>query len=192
MKMSIILSRLNYIRPAAVFGFGVACVLIFGCQATETKPNGAIDSTTAIAKIAELQNRTELAAAAFKKSHPKTDDTYISVRSKYKDAAAKNKGYLAAVQAGVLKQAKSFDTPAYRRIATDAGNAAKDFVDVAEKNTPADVRPMGVAPVVIGIADVLVKAGIAIWKANSEIQAAKAKAVADSLKQYEWKTWENL
>lgn len=159
--------------------------------ATAPKTAGG-DPKTAIANIAALQNRTQTAAASFKKSHPATDATYISVRSKYRDAAAKNKGYLAAVQAGVMNREKNFDTPSYRAIAKDAGAAAKEFVDLAEQNTPADVRPMGVAPVAIAAADILIQAGIDIWKAYNQVEVDKAKAVADSLKQYEWPGWENL
>lgn len=169
----------------------LVCILGSNC-ATNEKPTSSVDSKTAIANIAALQNRTQNAAAGFKRSHPATDDVYVGVRSKYRDAAAKNKGYLAAVQAGVMNREKNFDTPSYRAIAKDAGEAAKEFVDLAEKNTPADVRPMGAAPVVIAAADILVQAGIAIWKANNEMAAEKAKAVADSLKQYEWPAWEKL
>lgn len=171
----------------------LATVCLFGSNcATSEKSTSSVDSKTAIANIAALQNRTQNAAAAFKKSHPATDDVYISVRSKYRDAAAKNKGYLAAVQAGVMNREKNFDTPSYRAIAKDAGDAAKEFVELAERNTPADVRPMGVAPVAVVAADILIQAGIAIWKANNEMAAEKAKAVADSVKQYEWPAWENL
>ena len=63
----------------------------FGC-ATQNGATGKMDSATAIAKIAELQNRAQSAAEAFKQSHPTSDATYIAVRSKYKDAAAKNHG----------------------------------------------------------------------------------------------------
>ena len=89
----------------------------FGC-ATQNGATGKMDSATAIAKIAELQNRAQSAAEAFKQSHPTSDATYIAVRSKYKDAAAKNHGYLAAVQAGILQRQKNFDTPSYHNIAT--------------------------------------------------------------------------
>ena len=166
-------------------------LLMLGCQ-TPGGSAGKMDSATAIAKIAELQNRTQSAAEAFKQSHPNTDATYISVRGKYKDAEAKNHGYLAAVQAGILQHQKNFDTPSYHAIATDAGNAAKEFVDLAEQNTPANVKPMGFAIGLAEIADVLIKAGIAIWEENSKIEAAKAKAVADSLKQHEWPVWESI
>lgn len=169
---------------------GAATFFSFGCATTQ--PASRVDSKTAIANIAALQNRTQSAAASFKQSHPATDATYISVRSKYRDASAKNKGYLAAVAAGVMNREKNFDTASYRAIAQDAGEAAKDFIDLAEKNTPADVRPMGIAPVVIAAADILIEAGIAIWKANNEMQAEKAKAVAESLRQYEWPAWEKL
>ncbi len=167
------------------------CLLSFGC-ATNQRQSAGGDPKTAIANIAAFQNRTQSAAAAFKKSHPATDATYISVRSKYRDAAAKNKGYLAAVQAGVMNREKKFDTPSYRAIAKDAGDAAKQFVDLAEKNTPADVRPMGVAPVFIAAAEILIESGIDIWKAYNTMEAEKAKAGADSLKQYEWPAWEDL
>ncbi len=180
-----ILSHLNIVAASAAL-----CLLGAGCASQPTTASG--DPKTAIANIATLQNRTQAAAASFKKSHPETDATYISVRSRYRDAAAKNKGYLAAVQAGVMNREKNFDTPSYRAIAKDAGDAAKDFVDLAEKNTPADVRPMGIAPVVIAAADILIQAGIDIWKAYNQMEADKAKAVADSLKQYEWPAWENL
>ncbi len=166
------------------------CLVTTNCATTPTTASS--DPKTAIAKIAELQNRTQTAAAAFKKSHPATDATYIAVRSKYRDAAAKNRGYLAAVQAGVMNREKNFDTPSYRAIAKDAGDTAKEFVDLAETNTPADVRAVGIAPVVIAAADILVQAGIDIWKAYNQMEADKAKAVADSLKQYEWPAWENL
>lgn len=168
----------------------LTCLLGAGCASPPTTSAG--DPKTAIANIATLQNRTQAAAVSFKKSHPETDATYISVRSKYRDAAAKNKGYLAAVQAGVMNREKNFDTPSYRAIAKGAGDAAKEFVDLAEQNTPADVRPMGIAPVVIAAADILIQAGIDIWKAYNQMEADKAKAVADSLKQYEWPAWENL
>ena len=167
------------------------CLLGTNC-ATSPTTTPSSDPKTAIAKIAELQNRTQTAAAAFKKSHPATDATYIGVRSKYRDAAAKNKGYLAAVQAGVMNREKNFDTPSYRAIAKDAGDAAKEFVDLAETNTPADVRPVGIAPVVIAAADILIRAGIDIWSAYNQMEADKAKAMADSLKQYEWPAWESL
>jgi hypothetical protein len=175
---------------ASILILAAVALLQSNCATSPKTPSG--DPKTAIANIAALQNRTQSAAASFKKSHPETDATYISVRSKYRDAAAKNKGYLAAVQAGVMNREKNFDTPSYRAIAKDAGEAAKEFVDLAERNTPADVRPVGVAPIVIAAADVLIQAGIDIWKAYNEMEADKAKAVADSLKQYEWPAWENL
>ncbi len=167
-------------------------LLAAGCTTTSpTTP--AVDSKTAIANIASLQDRARSAAVAFKHSHPATDATYISVRSKYRDAAAKNKGYLAAVSAGIINREKNFDTPSYRAIAKDAGDTEQQFVDLAEQNTPADVRPAGIAGVAAAaIADVLLQSGIAIWKAYNEAEAVKAKAVADSLKQYEWPAWENL
>jgi hypothetical protein len=172
----------NVILPVVVCLLGTSCAT--------SRITVSSDPTAAIAKIAELQNRSQTAAAAFKKSHPATDATYISVRSKYRDAAAKNKGYLAAVQTGVMNREKKFDTPSYRAIAKDAEDAAKEFVELAETNTPADAKPLGVAPVII--ADVLIQAGIDIWKAYNQMESDKAKAVADSLKQYEWPAWENL
>jgi hypothetical protein len=171
--------------------FAMVCLIGSSCATTE-KTTSSVDSKTAIANIAALQNRTQTAAASFKKSHPATDDVYISVRSKYRDAAAKNRGYLAAVQAGVVNREKNFDTPSYRAIAKDAGDTAKEFVELAERNTPADARMMGIAPIAMIGADILIQAGIAIWKANNEMAAEKAKAVADSLKQYEWPAWESL
>ena len=173
-----------------VFVF-LICLLSFGCATNQRQSAGGAPKT-AIAKIAALQNRAQSAAAAFKKSHPATDVTYITARSKYRDAAAKNKGYLAAVQAGVVNREKNLDTPSYRAIAKDAGAAAKEFVDFAEKNTPADVLPVGIAPVVIVAADILINAGIDIWKAYNTTEAEKAKALAESLKEYEWPAWENL
>lgn len=170
----------------------LTAVSLLGTNCATSPKTASSDPKTSIARIAELQNRTQTAAAAFKKSHPATDATYISVRSKYRDAAAKNKGYLAAVQAGVMNREKNFDTPSYRAIAQDAGDAAKEFVNLAETNTPADARPLGVAPVIIAAADILIQAGIDIWKAYNQMEAEKAKAVADSLKQYEWPAWENL
>jgi hypothetical protein len=145
-----------------------------------------------IADIAAYQNRAQTAAEGFKRSHTTADQTYISVRSKYKDAAAKNHGYLVAVQAGILKHVKNFDTPAYRSIAADAGSATKDFVDLAEKSTPAGVTAMGFGIGVAEIGDVLIKAGIAIWKAHREDQAAQAKEVVALLKESEWPAWESL
>jgi hypothetical protein len=91
-----------------------------------------------------------------------------------------------------MNREKNFDTPSYRAIAKDAGDAAKEFVDLAETNTPADTRPMGAAVAAIAAADILIQAGIDIWKAYNEMEADKAKAIADSLKQYEWPGWENL
>jgi hypothetical protein len=173
-----------------ITALAAVCLLANNCAAPPKTASS--DPKTAIANIAALQNRTQSAAASFKKSHPATDATYISVRSKYRDAAAKNRGYLAAVQAGLMNREKNFDTPSYRAIAKDAGEAAKEFVDLAETNTPADVRPVGVAPVVIAAADILVQAGIEIWKAYNQMEVEKAKAVADSLRQYEWPAWENL
>ncbi len=163
----------------------------FGC-ATQNGATGKMDSATAIAKIAELQNRAQSAAEAFKQSHPTSDATYIAVRSKYKDAAAKNHGYLAAVQAGILQRQRNFDTPSYHNIATGAADAEKEFVDLAEKNTPAAAKPMGFAVGIGAAADLLIKAGIAIWEAHVKDETAKAKAVADSLKQQEWPSWESV
>jgi hypothetical protein len=183
----------NHIRRFSLVPLLAAVSLFASGCATSNQPTTSVDSKTAIADIAALQNRTQSAAAAFKKGHPATDDIYISVRSKYRDAAAKNKGYLAAVQAGVMNRERNFDTPSYRAIAKDAGDTAKDFVNLAEQNTPADVRPVGMAPtLIIEAADILVRAGISIWKANNEMAAEKAKAVADSLKQYKWPAWDSL
>jgi hypothetical protein len=177
---------------SACYTTALAAVCFLGSNCATAPKTASSDPKTAIANIAALQNRTQTAAASFKKSHPATDATYISVRSKYRDAAAKNKGYLAAVQAGVMNREKNFDTPSYRAIAKDAGEAAKEFVDLAEKNTPADVRIVGAAPIVMAAAEILIQAGIDIWRAYNEMEAEKAKAVADSLKQYEWPAWENL
>lgn len=162
-----------------------ALIALQGC-ATPPTP------TQPISKIAELQNRTQSTASSFKKAHPQSDATYIAVRSKYRDAAAKSRGFLAALQAGVINQEKNFDTPGYRQIALEAEKATAAFVELAEKNTPADNERLGVGPGAAIIAGVLVQAGIDIWKASVQIAAEKAKAVADSLKQYEWPDWEKL
>jgi hypothetical protein len=159
-----------------------------GCKTT---PPGAVAEPTA--KIAEQQDRAKAAASAFKKNHRETDATYIEVRSKYNAAASKNKGYLAAIQTGLINGEKNFDTPTYKGIATRAGEATQAFVDLAEKNTPAEARPMGLAAIgAAAIADALINAGVAIWKTNSELDAARRKEVADSLKQFEWPSWGSL
>ncbi len=180
----------NSTRSLLISAFLLSAIAFSGCASRPVAP--AVDSKTAVANIATLQSRAQSAAVAFKKSHPATDATYISVRSKYRDAAARNKGYLAAVMTGVMNREKNFDTPAYRSIAQEAGTGAQAFVDLAENNTPADARMVGIAPVVIAAADILVQAGIAIWKAHNEMAGERAQALAASLKQYEWPAWESL
>jgi hypothetical protein len=176
----------NMLVPSSICAGIVAILLAAGC-ATQQTPG----TTEAIAGLAKRKNIAQQWAGEVKRDSNLDAATLKTAKSKYIAAASDNKGYLEAVGNGIINKANLAKDPAYKTLAEKAESSTEEFVAFAKKATgaPEEQRSVGAAV----LADVLVNAGIFLWKAHRAETLAQRQAAADRLiSQNSWKDWDKI
>ncbi len=170
----------------AIYAGIVAILLAAGCASPQTP-----GTTEAVAGLAKRKNIAQQWATAVKSDSNLDAATVKTARAKYIAAASDNKGYLDAVGNGIINNQNIATDPAYKGLAEKAERSTEEFVDFAKNATgaPEELRSMGAAV----IADVLVNAGISLWKAHRAETLAQRQATADRLiSQNSWEDWDKI
>ena len=169
-----------------IFAGIVAILLATGCTSQQTP-----GTTEAIAGLAKRKNIAQQWAGELKGDSDLDAATLKAGKAKYIEAASDNKGYLEAVANGIINKENLAKNPAYKTLAEKAESSTEEFVDFAKKATdaPEELRSVGAAV----LADVLVNAGIALWKAHRAETLAQRQATADRLiSQNSWEDWDKI
>jgi hypothetical protein len=177
------------LSPVSVLVCIVASLFVCGCA---TQQNVKFDTVAdATAAITQQKDLAEQWAHKLKGAKASAADLRTG-EEKYREAASQNKGYLEAVGQGIIAKKNLETSETYKSLAAKAGNSAKDFVDFAKSKTGAPASPqrfVGAGE----IANVLVQAGITIWKEYQAEARAEREAQADRLiKRGRWDDWDKI
>jgi hypothetical protein len=181
--MKTILCRFSLLFPILV------ALPVGGCGTTQTKPIETVAEATAA--ITQQKDLAEQWAHKLKGVKVSPADLRTG-EEKYREAASQNKGYLEAVGQGIIAKQDLATSETYKSLAAKAENSAKDFVDFAKSKTGAPASPqrfVGAAE----IANILVQAGITIWKEYQAEARAEREAEVDRLiKRGRWDDWDKI
>ena len=166
---------------------GIVVILLASGCATQQTPG----TTEAIAGLAKRKNSAQQWAGEVKRDSNLDAGTLKTAKAKYIAAASDNKGYLEAVGNGIINKDNLAKDPAYKTLAEKAESSTEEFVDFAKKATGAPEEQHSAGAAIL--ADVLVNAGISVWKAHRAETLAQRQAAADRLiSQNSWEDWDKI
>ena len=176
----------NMLSPFPICAGIVVILLASGCTTQQTP-----GTTEAIAGLAKRKNSAQQWAGEVKRDSNLDAATLKTAKAKYIAAASDNKGYLEAVGNGIINNDNLAKDPTYETLAEKAESSTEEFVDFAKKATGAPEEQHSAGAAIL--ADVLVNAGISVWKAHRAETLAQRQAAADRLiSQNSWEDWEKI